>query len=167
MSNVLNTLGHPVAELLRERNQTVTVSESSTGGLISAALLAVPGASNYFVAGSVVYTMRSRKRLLGLTRDEIEGLEPLTEPMVARFAAHAREQMSTTWGIAELGATGPSGTRYGHPPGISVIGVDGPVSLTITVQTGSSDREANMWAFAQSALEVFERALREQPKPLG
>lgn len=161
-SPILSELSAPVAQLLREREQTVTVAESSTGGLISAALLAVPGASSFFVAGSVIYTMRSRKRLLGITREDIDGLEPLTEPMAAKFAAHARAQMATTWAICELGATGPSGTRYGHPAGTSVIGIDGPVSRTIGVDTGSADREENMWAFARAAFELFEQVLREQ-----
>jgi PncC family amidohydrolase len=162
MSNSLISISQPVADLLRAHEQTVTVAESSTGGLISAALLAVPGASNYFVAGSVVYTMRSRKRLLGISREDIDGLEPLTEPMAARFAAHAREQMSTTWGVCELGAAGPSGTRYGHPPGISVIGIDGPICRTVSIETGSSDREANMWAFTEKVFQVFEQVLQNQ-----
>lgn len=162
MNATLSELSQPVADLLREHEQTVTVAESSTGGLISAALLAIPGASNYFVAGSVVYTMRSRKRLLGISREDIDGLEPLSEPMAARFAAHAREQMATTWGICELGATGPSGTRYGHPPGMSVIGIDGPVQRTMLVETGSNNREENMWAFAAKAFELFAAVLREQ-----
>ena len=70
-----------IAALLIERNETICVAESTTGGLISANLLSVPGASAYFEGGSVVYTMASRKAFLTLKRDRLRGLEPLTEAM--------------------------------------------------------------------------------------
>lgn len=150
-----------IAPLLTARKETVSVAESSSGGLIAAELLAVPGASAYFRGASVVYTLPSRRAFLDIDGASVEGLEPLSEPMVAVFAAAAREKLDATWGIAELGAAGPSGSRYGHPAGTSVIGIDGPVQLTTTVSTGSDDREANMWAFAAAALQLFLQALRE------
>lgn len=149
-----------VAELLKARGDTVAVAESSTGGLIAASLLAVPGASAYFLGGSVVYTLASRRELLGITAADVAGLAPLTEPMAERFAARARAQLGATWGLAELGAAGPSGTPYGHGPGTSVIAVTGPVTLTTTIDTGSPDREANMRRFAAGAIDLLERALR-------
>ena len=151
----LSNLAQPAAELLKQRGETVSVTESSTGGLISAALLAVPGASAYYVGGSVVYTLAARKEILRITRDDVEGMEPLTEAMVNAFAAKARAQLNTTWGIAELGVAGPTGARYGHPPGISVIAVVGPINRAITVQTGSDNREENMWAFTHNAMTLF------------
>ncbi|MEZ5739056.1 MAG: CinA family protein [Burkholderiaceae bacterium] len=155
----LAELSDKVAAMLRERGQTVAVAESSTGGLISASLLAVPGASAYFVGGSVIYTRESRKQLLGVTAGDVAGLEPLTEAMAAVFAQRAREQLGTTWGLVELGAAGPSGTRYGHPPGLSVIAVDGPVRRTVRIESGSAEREANMWHFTARALALLETAV--------
>jgi PncC family amidohydrolase len=148
-----------LAERLKARQQTVAVAESSTAGLISASLLAVPGASAYFKGGSVVYTLESRKELLGISRADVEGLEPLTEQMVLRFAEIARAQLDAIWGIAELGVAGPAGARYGHPPGISVLAVVGPNDLSTTVTTGSDDREQNMWAFTAAAMQLFDEAL--------
>lgn len=147
------------AQHLKERGETIAVTESSTGGLISAALLAVPGASAYFMGGSVVYTLPSRKKLLGITRDDVEGMAPLTEPMVSAFAEKARAQLDTTWGIAELGVAGPTGARYGHAPGLSVIAVTGPVQLSTLIETGSADREQNMWAFTEAALTLLAEAI--------
>lgn len=155
----LTELGEGVAARLTRRRHTVAVAESSTGGLISAALLAVPGASAYFVGGSVVYTRQSRNVLLGIQAKDVEGLEPLTEAMAARFAQIARARLGTTWGVAELGVAGPTGARYGQPPGISVIAVDGPVQASILVETGSADREANMWAFTAAALDLLDKAI--------
>jgi PncC family amidohydrolase len=153
-----------VAATLKARGETVAVAESSTGGLIAATLLAVPGASAYFLAGSVVYTLASRRLLLGLTAADVAGLEPLSEPMVRVFAQRIRAQFGATWGIAELGAAGPAGARYGHPPGTSVIAVVGPGAdkhdTSITVATGSPDREANMWRFTAAAVELLGHALR-------
>lgn len=148
-----------LAAALTARGETVAVAESSTGGLIAATLLAVPGASAYFVGGSVVYTLASRRELLRITAADVEGLAPLSEPMVRRFAEQARARLDATWGIAELGAAGPTGARYGHPAGTSVLAVTGPVTRSVTVQTGSADREANMWRFTEAALVLFEQAL--------
>ena len=151
----LTTLAQPAADLLKQRGETVSVTESSTGGLISAALLSIPGASQYYEGGSVVYTLTSRKEILRITRDDVAGMEPLTEEMVTAFAEKARAQLNTTWGIAELGVAGPTGARYGHPPGISVIAVVGPTVAAKTIETGSDNREENMWAFTQAALDLL------------
>jgi nicotinamide-nucleotide amidase len=151
-----------IAARLKARGETLAVAESSTGGLISASLLAVPGASAYFLGGSVVYTLASRRELLRITARDVEGLEPLTEPMVRRFAERAREQLGATWGLAELGAAGPTGARYGHAAGTSVIAVVGPVTASRTIETGDDDREANMWRFAAAALSLLEETLLKE-----
>ena len=148
-----------LAETLTARGETVAVAESSTAGLISASLLAVPGASAYFAGGSVIYTLASRRELLGIRKADVAGLEPLTEAMVMRFAERARHQLDATWGIAELGVAGPTGARYGHPAGLSVVGVSGPVNMSTTIETGSADREENMWAFTHAALQLLAAAI--------
>jgi PncC family amidohydrolase len=155
----LTDLSDRVAQLLKQRGETVAVAETSTGGLISSALLAVPGASDYYQGGSVVYTIASRKLILGIDRSDVEGLEPMTQAMAMRFAEVARNQLDTTWAVAELGIAGPAGAPYGVNPGTSVIALDGPNRLSITVTTGSNDREANMWAFTAAAFDLFSEAL--------
>ena len=151
-----------IAAILIERGETVSVAESSTGGLIAANLLSVPGASAYFQGGSVVYPLASRRAFLDLDRDRNRDLKPLTEEMVAEFARAAREKLDTTWGIAELGAAGPSGTPYGHGPGISVIAISGPHSISCTIQTDDDNRSANMLAFTEAGLLLFKKALEDQ-----
>lgn len=151
-----------IAEQLLASKQTVSVAESSTGGMISANLLSVSGASSFFIGGSVVYSLRSRRAYLDFDRERVKKLKPLSEDMVLEFARAAREKLDTTWGIAELGAAGPSPTPYGHPPGTSVVAVSGPVELTLMVQTGASDRAANMLDFTAAALDLFKVALAKQ-----
>ena len=146
---------------LKQRGESIAVSESSTGGLISAALLAVPGASAYFLVGAVVYTRQSRTALLGITDEAMKErkIRSASEPYAALAAATVRERHGATWGLAETGATGPSGNRYGDPAGHSCIALAGPTQRVITLRTGSADREANMTAFAKRASEELAAAL--------
>jgi PncC family amidohydrolase len=158
--DTLLPLAEKIAALLKERGETVAVAESSTGGLISAALLAQPGASAYFVGGAVVYTYKSRAALLGIGEADMKGMRPSTEPYALLFAGRMREKHDTTWAIGETGATGPTGNRYGDAAGHSCIAVVGPsVERAMTLETGASDRQANMRAFARRALELFLETL--------
>jgi nicotinamide-nucleotide amidase len=148
-------LAGKVAALLIARKQTVAVAESSTGGLISAALLATPGASAYFVGGAVIYTRASRAGLLGITDADMAGLRPSTEAYALLLARRMRERHSTTWSVSETGAAGPSGNRYGDAGGHSCMAAVGPAERAVTLETGSTDRQANMRAFAARALELL------------
>jgi PncC family amidohydrolase len=157
----LAALGGAVGNLLKERRQTLAVAESSAGGLINAALVAVPGASAYYLGGCVIYTGASRSALLGLTARDMAGIRSASEAFAKLLAQRARERLGATWGLGETGASGPTGNRYGDPPGHACIAVSGPVEAVITVETGSADREANMGAFARAAIELLESCLRE------
>ena len=158
--DTLAELAAIVAVRLKERRETIAVSESSTGGLISASLLSVPGASAYFLGGAVVYTRRARVALLGITDEAMTGLRSSSEPYAALCATTVRERHRSTWGLAETGATGPTGNRYGDAAGHTCIAVAGPSQRVITLETGSDDRPANMRAFAKRALEELAAALQ-------
>jgi nicotinamide mononucleotide (NMN) deamidase PncC len=71
------------------------------------------------------------------------------------LASRTRERFSTTWGLSETGATGPTGNRYGDAAGHSCMAIAGPASSVITLETGSADRQANMHAFASRALNLL------------
>jgi PncC family amidohydrolase len=148
-----------VAALLKARGETVAVSESSSGGLVSAALLAVPGASAYFMGGAVVYTGVARASLLAIGEADMAGLRSSSEPYAMLLARTLRARFDVAWGIAETGAAGPSGNRYGDAAGHTCLAVSGPVERVLTVETGSADRVANMRAFGLGLLEVFEAVL--------
>jgi nicotinamide-nucleotide amidase len=150
-------LADKIAARLIERKETVAVAEGSAGGLISAALLSVPGASAYYVGGAVVYTGAARGAFADISLDDMKakGIRAASEPYATLLAQRARERLHTTWALAEAGAAGPSGNRYGDPAGHTCIAVTGPSQRAITLRTGSSDRRANMRAFAARALELF------------
>ena len=153
-------LAEKIAGVLKARRESVAVAESSTGGLIAAALLAVPGASAYFIGGAVVYTRTARAALLGIGDAEMKDMRASTEPYALLCARRMREKNGASWGIGETGATGPTGNRYGDAAGHSCIAVVGPsLERAITLETGSADRQANMRAFALRALEVFAELL--------
>jgi nicotinamide-nucleotide amidase len=159
----LSALGEPVGQLLRQRKQSIAVAESSAGGLINAALLAVPGASAYYLGGGIIYTPAGRQALLGIGKEELTGMRSASEPFAQLLAERVRRNLGATWGLAETGAAGPAGNRYGDAPGHACIAVAGPVPAVITLETGSDDREANMWAFAKRALALLEACLVAKP----
>jgi nicotinamide-nucleotide amidase len=154
------TLGAAAGALLKERRQTIAVAESSAGGLINASLVAVPGASAFYLGGGVIYTAASRQGVLGITREEMKGLRSASEPFAKLMAARVRANLGADWGLAETGAAGPTGNRYGDAAGHACIAVSGPRDAVITVETGIADRDANMREFARRALELLESCLR-------
>jgi PncC family amidohydrolase len=144
-----------IAHLLKHRGESVAVAESSTGGLIAAALLALPGASAYFLGGAVVYTTAARRALLDIPDLARLGIRAATEPYAMLLAQTARQRFSADWAVAESGAAGPAGNRYGDPAGHSCIAVAGPSDRAMTLETGSGDRLDNMHAFTAAALELL------------
>lgn len=145
--------------LLKSRNETIAIAESSSGGLISASLLAVPGASAYFLGGGVIYTKQARLGLLGIDTDAMATMRPSTEPYAQLLARTVRERHGAIWGLGESGATGPTGNRYGDAAGHACIAIAGPSDRVLTVETGSADRVANMRDFAARALRLLTDAL--------
>jgi len=144
-----------LAARLRERTETLVVGESSAGGLISASLLAQAGASAFFLGGAIVYTRFAREGLVGITPAEMEGIRSASEPYALLQARRLRQRLGAGWALVETGASGPSGNSYGDAAGHSCFAVSGPVELTRTIETGSTDRVANMRIFAATALELL------------
>ncbi len=157
----LMPLAEDLADLLKARKQTLAVAESSSGGLVSAALLAVPGASAYFLGGAVVYTGKARMSLMGLPREAVAGMRSASEPYALLLARTVRENFGATWGLSETGAAGPGGNAYGDASGHTCIAVSGPVEMAVTIETGVDDRTANMEAFAKALLELLSSAIAE------
>ena len=148
-----------VAALLKSRKQTIAVAESSAGGLLAASLLAVPGASAYFLGGAEVYTLQARTLLMGISDADMKGLRSSSEPYAMLLARTQRERFGATWGLAETGASGPTGNRYGDAAGHTCVAVSGAIERVLTLETASGDRVANMRAFTRAALELMENSL--------
>ncbi len=159
----LIALAEQIAQHLTARRETLGVAESSAGGLISAALLAVPGASAYFIGAAVVYTRSARSALLQIPESALENMRPSTEPYALLLATAARSTFSTTYALAETGATGPTGNRYGDAPGHACLALVGPnLQQSRTLETNSADRHSTMQAFAAAALHLLLDSLTSQ-----
>ena len=157
----LAELAANVAALLKAKKHTIAVAESSAGGLINATLVAVPGASAFYLGGGVIYTVNARQSVMGLTKEDVRGMRSASEPYAQLLARRVRENLGATWGLSETGASGPTGNRYGDAAGHACIAVSGPVEAVITLETGDADREANMWRFTSRALALLEDCLRK------
>ena len=157
----LSNIAATVADLLKQRGDTIAVSESSCGGLLSAALVAISGASAYYRGGSIIYTRDAQEGLLRVPDEAMKGQRASTEYYAELNARTLREILGTTWALSETGASGPTGNRYGDDAGHACIAVSGPVERSITIETGESDREGNMWAFAEAAFALLEECLNE------
>lgn len=159
MPSNLDPIAESIAGRLKERGETVAVAESSSGGLVSAALLGVAGASAYYLGGGVIYTAKARFALLDIPREATAGMRSSSEPYALLLARSIREQFGATWGVSETGAAGPTGNGYGDAAGHTCVAISGPVETVITLETGSPDRRANMEAFAAAALDLLDRGL--------
>ena len=153
-------IAEQIAARLTAHKQTIAVAESSTGGLISAALLAVPGASNYFLGAAVVYTRDARRILMDIGDEEMKGIRSASEPYAKLLADRVRNRFATHWGLSETGATGPTGNRYGDAAGHCCLAVAGADTRVMTLETGSNDRLANMHVFASTALNLLLQQLQ-------
>jgi len=159
--NDLESMAAAVGETLKSRGETVMVAESACGGLISAALLAVPGASAYYRGGLVLYTYESRHKFMSQDgKDPFEGIAPSSEEYAAAMARAARSTLKPTWAISEVGTAGPTAGRR-HGPGHCCVAVDGPLSRAVTIETRQSDRVTNMQVFARAALDLLSALMRE------
>lgn len=154
-------IAEQIAAKLIARKQTIAVAESSTGGLIAASLLAVPGASAYFLGGAVVYTRDARRVLMDISDEGMRGFRSSSEPYAQLLAGQMRTRFGSDWGLSETGAAGPTGNRYGDAAGHSCMAVAGPASEVMTLETGSNDRFGNMQVFAAAALRLLLKKLGE------
>jgi PncC family amidohydrolase len=155
-------LGAQAGALLKARGEKIVVAETSAGGLICASLLAVPGASAYFIGGAVTYSKRSIRALAGISIEDMRasGIRSSSEPYAKLLAAAIKARHGVVdWALAETGAAGPNGNSYGDPSGHTCLAVAGPVELVRTIRTGREDRAANMHAFAAAALALLIEAL--------
>ncbi len=157
----LQPMAEAIAELLRARGETVAVCETTAGGLVSAALLSIPGASRYYAGAAVTYTGAARSTFLEIELGNHPGVRSSSEPYAALIAKTIRQRLGATWGIGETGAAGPGGNVYGDASGHTCIAIAGPSTYVETLETGLDDREENMWRFARQTLAVFEQVLRQ------
>ena len=148
-----------VGELLLAREARVAVAESTAGGLISARLISVSGASKWFERGLVAYTMSSKPDTLGVSIDFLREHGTVSPVAVAAIAGSVRERAGVDYVIAESGMAGPIRGRSPKPIGgvaFALAGPDGTVSEEVHFE---GSRVAIMEQIAEHALEMLVEAL--------
>lgn len=153
-------LAEEVGDLLKSRKEKIAVAESAAGGLINAALLAVPGASSWCLGGAVLYTRQSRLALKGMHEDMFKDMTGSTEIYALFMARAVRERFEAQWCLCETGTAGPTGSRYGYAPGRACFAVAGAIERALTIETGNHDRVSNMYAFAKTGLMLVVDVLK-------
>lgn len=155
------------AQLLRACGNDLAVWESSAGGLISAALVAIPGCSAFFAGSAVPYSLRAREALLGMKTEDFDDARPCTEAYALLCARRLRALLGCDWALAETGATGPSPNPYGDAPGRACFAIAGPLERTLGITIEDAGRAENMTVFAATALELMTNVLAEHGAQLS
>ncbi len=112
-----------VGEVLREREETVAVAESCTGGLIGSLLTDVPGSSDYFDRAVATYSYEAKRDALAVSREALDEHGAVSEPVAREMARGVRDTADVTWGVATTGVAGPTGGTEETPVGTAYIGV--------------------------------------------
>ncbi|KAI4123506.1 MAG: hypothetical protein LQ338_005230 [Usnochroma carphineum] len=155
-----------VAHLLFSRNETIAVAETAAGGIISASLLSVPGASKYYKGGLTLYTLESRIQFAGWTEDTKKNYNGPNKDIVSGLARNVRERLGSTYCLSESGTAGPgaSGSSRARTPDFVALAVASKEGVLTEEQTTGmgGDREKNMVEFARLGLELLKRAILEK-----
>lgn len=169
-SNVTETV-KSIADILKRRKETVSVSEAACGGLLSAYLVSVPGASEWFHGGTLVYSLKSRLKLSGWSEEDILNYTGPSEKVVLRLARNLRMDLGSTYVLSETGIAGPvlqlqdkeGKSIYSNEDiGTVFLGIAYPGGEVSTFKkTTSSDRSFNMQEFAKAGLEFFLEELKK------
>lgn len=166
----IKTLVDEIAQILRSKNQTLAISEAACGGLLSAYLVSVPGASEFYIGGKLVYSVRQRLRLSGWSNEEISSYVGPSRQVALKLARTTKYELGSTFVLSETGFAGPTTDLHlqnsqnsGDGVGTVYFGVSGPNGeYTSSKSTGSSERSKNMTEFARMGLEFLLETLREQ-----
>ncbi len=152
-----------IATILTKRNETISTSEAACGGLISSYLISVPGASNYYHGGTLVYSLKSRLKLSGWHENDIENYTGPSESVVLRLARNLKIEMGSDYTLSESGFAGPTGgDLLNQNPGKVYFGiVSSKKEMSKTWDSGSNNRGENMENFAKKALEFLLEFLEE------
>lgn len=161
-----------IADILIRRNQTVSVSEGACGGLLSAYLISLPGASKFFDGGRLIYSLRSRLRASGWNLEQIKSYTGPSETVALKMARNLRIELGSTYVLSETGYAGPS-TNVGldnqsitdedAKVGTVYLGISGPKgNQSCEMCTNSEERSINMQLFAKYSLQFFLKTLKEE-----
>jgi len=148
-----------LGQRLRERGESVSVAESCTGGMLAERITSIPGSSDYFLGGFLVYTDRMKTELLGVSEDLLREHTAVSEEAAREMARGARERTGSTWALSVTGVAGPSGGTEAAPIGTVIIGVAGPDGAATRRERLPGDRTRVRTLATQAALDLLRLRL--------
>ncbi len=149
----------PIQARLRRRKLTVATAESCTGGLLGAVLSELPGSSDHYRGGAVVYANEAKTALADVPADLIHGHGAVSPVVAAALARGAREKLDATIGLGITGIAGPSGATPGKPVGLVYVAVDSEKHSSVRTCRFGFDRAGNRLASVAAALDLLGEAI--------
>jgi nicotinamide-nucleotide amidase len=116
-------IAETVGDLLRDREESLAVAESCTGGLVGSLLTDVPGSSDYFDRSLVTYSYDAKRQLLAVSRESLDDHGAVSDPVAREMAQSVRDTADATWGVSTTGVAGPTGGTPEKPVGTVFVGV--------------------------------------------
>jgi nicotinamide-nucleotide amidase len=148
-----------IGQRLRERGATLSVAESCTGGLLAERITQVPGSSDYFVGGFLVYANRMKTELLGVDVRLLEQHGAVSELVAEALAIGARDRTSSTFALSITGVAGPAGGTEATPAGTVIIGLAHPDGCEVRRVLFPGNRVRVRTLAAHTALDLLRRKL--------
>lgn len=160
-----DTLAKVVGTLLLERQQTLAVAESCTGGGLGAMITAIPGSSAYFWGGIMAYDNRVKKKLLGVDPDALEHCGAVSEIVAEQMAWGVKEMFGSDWALSITGIAGPGGGSELKPVGLVFIGLAGPADLLKVFEYRFSPQRGREWIRSLSSRAALDKLRRQLLQP--
>ena len=148
-----------VVEMLRARGEHVSFAESLTGGLVTARLVSVPGASNVLDEAHVTYADAAKRRILGVRQQTLDNYTAVSAQCAREMAEGARRISGASWGVSTTGYAGPDGGADGTPVGTVYVAVAGAEGTQVQACRFTGDRASIRAQAATRALELLRQAL--------
>lgn len=156
MSDSDDPIEKRVGRTLRDREETVAVAESCTGGLVGSLLTDIPGSSAYFDRSLVTYSYDAKQDLLAVSREALDAHGAVSDPVARQMARAVRDTAGTDWGVATTGVAGPTGGSPETPVGTVYVAV----ARAAPWETGESDCTVSTYEFEGSRTEVKAKIAR-------
>lgn len=154
-------LSRQIGDILYESGLTLGTAESCTGGRIAEAIIAIPGASNYFKGGVVSYTNEIKQRLLEVAPQTLEKFTAVSEPVAIEMVEGAVNALNTDFAISATGLAGPGGGTPEIPVGTIWIGYGRKGDVRTCKLEGDFGRDINLAIATNKALKLFLDYLKE------
>ncbi|MCK5251879.1 MAG: CinA family protein [Thermoplasmata archaeon] len=154
------SLEEEIGRLLTQREETLAIAESLTGGLVTSRITDVPGSSAYLVEGVVAYANEAKETRLGVQEATLIAHGAVSEPVAREMAEGIRRRADTTWGISTTGIAGPTGDTEEKPLGLVYVAVAGPQGTMVRRNVFPGDRLAVKQASAEAVLALLLESLQ-------